>query len=134
MSVLFSCKKDKVTHEFVPALEFKSITPDPVTEYGPVYITVKYIDGNGDLGENEANVKNLFVKDNRIGITYEYRVNQLAPDNSSLPISGNLEIKIDNAVITNGGSEQAVNYSIYIVDKAGNKSNTVTTSTVTIKQ
>ncbi len=127
-----SCKKEKKEYDISPQIEFVSISPNPVNEYQPVYITFKYTDGDGDIGENDANAKNLFVTDNRIGIVYSYRIQQLSPDNEKIPITGNLEAKIDNAVITNGAASQSVTYTVYIVDRAGNMSNTITTPAVNI--
>ena len=117
-----------------PVIEFISITPDPVTEYQPLTITFKYLDGDGDLGENNANVKNLFITDNRIAVTYSYRISQLSPDNATIPIQGTLETKIDNAVINGTAVEQTLTYSIYIVDRAGHKSNVITTPPVMIRK
>ena len=132
--LLLSCKKEKIEYDINPKLEFISITPDPVDEYQPLLIIFKYTDGDGDLGENNSTAKNLFVTDNRIGITYSYRIKQLAPDNEQLPITGNLEAKIENAVITNNALSQTVNFSLYIVDRAGHSSNILTTTEVTIKK
>ncbi|MBC7766297.1 MAG: DUF4330 family protein, partial [Hyphomonadaceae bacterium] len=49
-----------------PSIEFVSMTPNPAVKYqDEIRITIKYIDGDGDLGENIPDVKNLFVTDNR---------------------------------------------------------------------
>ncbi len=133
-TILASCKKEKKEYDSIPVIEFISITPDPVTEYQPLVITFKYSDGDGDLGENDPNVKNLFVTDKRIGITYSYRIKQLSPENSIIPIQGSLEVKIDNAVINGNSVEQLVNYSIYIVDRSGHSSNIILTPSVIIRK
>ena len=132
--LLFSCKKDKIEYEVMPVIEFISISPDPVKEFQPLTIIFKYTDGDGDLGENDPTIKNLFITDNRVAVTYEYRINQLSPDNTNIPIQGKLETIIDNAVINGTAVEQTVTYSIYIVDRAGHKSNEITTSSIVIKQ
>ena len=132
--LLTSCKKDKKEYETTPVITFKSISPNPVTEYEPLLITFEYTDGDGDLGENNASVKNLFVTDNRIGITYSYRIQQLSPANAIIAIQGTMDAKIDNAVITNNAVEQYVNYSLYVTDRAGHKSNIITTNDVLIKK
>jgi hypothetical protein len=129
-----SCKKDKQEYPVEPVIEFISITPAVVTEFSSLNIIFSYTDGDGDLGENKADIKNLFITDNRIGITYAYRIKQLAPGNEALPIRGNLEAKIANAVITNSSAEQFVNFSIYITDRAGHQSNTIETGSVLIKK
>jgi len=128
-----SCKKDAEALDIVPAIEVLSISPGLANEYSDeLIIRLSYTDGDGDLGENSATIKNCFVTDNRIGVTSSYRIKQLAPDGSSIPIKGQLEINIGGQGITNGASQQDVAFSIYIVDRAGHSSNIVNTSPVTI--
>ena len=49
-------------------------------------------------------------------------------------IQGTFTIKINGTGITDESSSQQVNYNIYVKDRAGNKSNTITTSSITIQQ
>ena len=132
--LLFSCEKEQVTSD-TPIIEFKSISPTTVQEYSDeIIITISYSDGNGDLGENNPDIHNLFVEDNRNGIVYQFRIPHLAPDNNSIAIEGDFNITINGSGITDESSSQQVNYTIYVTDRAGNKSNTITTSTITIQQ
>ena len=118
-----------------PIIEFKSILPTTVQEYSDdIIITISYSDGNGDLGENDPDIHNLFVEDNRNGIVYQFRIPHLAPDNNSIAIEGDFNITINGSGITDESSSQQVNYAIYVTDRAGNKSNTITTSTITIQE
>jgi hypothetical protein len=131
----FSCKKETVTFDTTPTLEYLSITPSIAHQYtDKVVITVKYTDGDGDLGENTTGVKNCFVRDNRIGIVYEYRIQQLGPDAATIPITGNLNIEIGGQGITDGSSSQSASYTVYLKDRAGHQSNSVTTGNITIQQ
>ena len=134
--LLFSCKKDDDDEiGLAPEIEFLSIEPAVVKEYqDSITVTIKYTDGDGDLGENQAEVRNLFMTDNRNQITYEFRVSELAPAGSSITIQGNLSVGLKNTAITDGSDAQSVNYSIYMVDRAGNRSNTVTTSSVMVEK
>ena len=129
-----SCKKeDSTVLSAVPEIEMISVTPLQPKEYiDSIVFTIHYKDGDGDLGENGPDVKNLFLTDNRIGITHEYRIQQLAPSGTSIAIQGNLNVVLNNLVITDSSATQNANFSIYVKDRAGNKSNTVTTSTITI--
>ena len=77
---------------------------------------------------------NLFVKDSRNDIEYKFRIPQLAPNNNSIAIEGNFNITINGSGITDSTASQKVNYAIYVKDRAGNKSNTITTSSITIQQ
>ena len=129
-----ACKKDEVDYSDVkPQIEFISITPSNATEFeDELALTISYRDGDGDLGENAPEVKNLFVKDSRNGLTYEYRIPQLAPSDTEIIIEGNLEIDLNTVAIVGTGDSETVTFDVHIVDRAGNISNTITTSTVTI--
>jgi len=132
--LLFACKKDE-TLSVVPTIEFQSISPSIAQEYiDDIIITISYADEDGDLGENSPDIDNLFVEDSRNGIVYHYRIPQLAPNGNEISIEGNFNIKINGTGITDESSSQQVNYNIYVKDRAGNKSNTITTSSITIQQ
>ena len=134
MVLLFSCTKDE-TLSVVPAIEFQNINPLIAQEYiDDIIITISYTDEDGDLGENSPDINNLFVEDSRNGIVYHYRIPQLAPNGNEIAIEGNFNIKINGTGITNSSNSQQVNYAIYVKDRAGNKSNTITTSNITIQQ
>ena len=129
-----SCKKDKIEFDAIPSIEVTAITPGSVAEYTEaVTITIKYKDGDGDLGENTSGIKNCFVTDNRIGITSSFRIQQLAPDGASIPITGTCTLDIGGQGITDTPlTSQNVSFNIYIVDRAGHVSNTVSTPTIVI--
>ena len=130
--LLFSCKKQESSSPF---LLFESISPDSVQEYtDDIIITISYSDVDGDLGENDPDIHNLFVEDNRNGIEYQFRIPHLAPNNNSIAIEGNFNITINGSGITDETSIQQVNYTIYVTDRAGNNSNTITTSNITIQK
>ncbi len=131
--LLASCKKDESSISDVPAIEFVSATPASVVEFQDKLIfTISYTDGNGDLGENSSSVKNLFLTDSRNNVMYKYRISQLAPDGSSIAIKGTLSVELNNTGITDGSNSQTFTYSIYVVDRAGNQSNSVSTTPVTV--
>jgi len=133
--VAFSCKKDKKEYDATPQIEFVSLTPSTVFQNkDSITFTIKYSDGDGDLGENTPDVKNLFLTDNRIHIPYSYRVGMLAPSGSSIPIQGTLNVVLKNTSLTDSTNQQTTTFSIYVVDRAGNQSNSVTSSVVTIKK
>ena len=132
--LLFSCKKDDVLN-VVPTVKFQSISPLTAQEYiDDIIITISYADEDGDLGENSPDIDNLFVEDSRNGIIYHFRIPQLAPNENEISIEGNFNIKINGSGITNSSTSQQVNYDIYVKDRAGNKSNTITTSSIVIQQ
>lgn len=134
VALITGCKKDKNEFSEVPEIEFVSITPAVAEQYtDAVTITLRYKDGDGDLGENDADVRNCFITDNRIGIRYEYRIRQLAPDGAQIPIQGNLDVQIGGQGITDtAATTQAATFTIFVRDRAGHPSNSVTTGSITI--
>ena len=133
LSLTYSSCKKKEKSSTTPILEFVSISPSSAVEYqNSITITFSYDDLDGDLGEDNPNVYNLFVTDSRNSVTYQYRISQLSPSGSNIHIKGNLNTVIKGTAITDGSSAQAVTYSLYLKDRAGNTSNTITTSAITI--
>ena len=131
--IFSSCKKDEDGLSVVPQLTFESISPTSIEEFGgPITFSISYQDGDGDLGENDPNVKNLFLQDQRNGITYEYRIQELAPLGTDIAIIGIIDIVLNTTSITDGSNEQEVTFDIYAIDRAGNSSNTITSSPLTI--
>lgn len=131
--LLGSCGKNDDLISEVPQIEFVSLNPAIVNESeGPIYFTISYTDGDGDLGENTPDVKNLFLKDLRNNIEYEYRLQQLAPDGSNIAIQGTFEIELNNTTITDGSNQQTFSYEIRVIDRAGNQSNVITSTPLTV--
>ena len=128
------CGNDEPVSE-IPHLEFVSVNPEQVQVFEDNLIfTIFYQDGDGDLGENNPDLHNLFLKDNRNDIVYEYRIEQLAPDDANITIQGELNIELSGTGITDGSQEQSTTFDIYVIDRAGNKSNTITSSNIIIVQ
>ncbi len=134
ITTLASCGKGDEAPRPVPVIKFVSVSPATVTQYADsLTFTIEYTDGDGDLGSNDPDVKNLFLTDSRNGVQYEFRVKQLAPNNSNIAITGNLTVVLDQVGIIGMGAAETATYSIYVTDRAGNVSNTVITSEVTIQ-
>ena len=117
----------------IPAIEFISVSPQSATQYSDsLTFVIGYEDGDGDLGSNDPDTRNLFLTDSRNNVTYEFRVKQLSPTGSTISIKGNLSVVLDNVGLINGSTTETTVYSIYVVDEAGNRSNTVKSDVVTI--
>ena len=130
--IFSSCKKEEKA-SLSPTIEFLEISPSIAAELeDEIILKIKYTDENGDLGENDSEVKNLFVLDTRNGVEYSFRVQQLAPTGAEIAIEGQLSINIKTMVITDESSEQLATFSVYMYDRAKNKSNTISTTLITI--
>jgi hypothetical protein len=129
------CKKEEPISK-VPSIKFLSITPNPAVKYqDEIKVTIEYTDGDGDLGENIADAKNAFITDSRNNVIYEFRIARLAPDNANIIINGQLIFNLaPQGFIDDNNITETTTYSIYIKDRAGNASNTVQTSSLTINK
>lgn len=118
-----------------PTIGLVQSGPDTVYEFvDSIYFKISYEDGDGDLGENNTDDKNLFVTDNRNGIQYKYRIRELVPGNTNVPVQGVLAFSINNTFIIGTGKEELVTYNIHVVDRAGNTSNTLTSQQILIRR
>ena len=133
LSILaFSCSKDPDPISPIPAIEFVSVTPGTVNEYADsVTFRIHYRDGDGDLGENTPDVRNCWVRDPRNGVEYGFRIRQLGPD-AVAAIEGYLNITLPSLALVNGTTSETAAFTIWVKDRAGNSSNEVTSSVVTI--
>jgi hypothetical protein len=128
--LIAGCSEDEPVYSDVPEIKFVSVSSTNVNSSDPLTFVISYQDGDGDLGENSPTARNLYLTDSRIGSAYQYRISELSPSNSII-IRGTLSVKLDHANLLGAGPENVV-YSIYVVDRAGHASNTVTSPTVTV--
>ncbi len=129
-----ACSKEKNTISPIPAIGFESVTPANVKQFtDSITFRISYKDGDGDLGENIDTVCNVFLTDSRNNVTYKYRLKQLSPTNSEIAISGFVNIKLGSvSLLDANATQESATFSIYVKDRSGNASNTVTSSAVTI--
>ena len=133
--LLPACKKkdDIDLKDPIPQVLSVTVSPGTVRAFqDSVVFLVQYRDGDGDLGENTPSAKNLFLVDNRIGITETYRIQELAPDGANVPITGTLRVILPSTGTTNGASSQSATFTVYLRDRAGHESNRFVTSAITI--
>jgi hypothetical protein len=77
---------------------------------------------------------NLFMEDSRNGVVYGFRVRQLAPDDAEIAITGNLNVEVPSVPIIGSGDTETLTYTIHMIDRAGNESNRVVTSPITVNR
>lgn len=141
LALLLSCKKEKGNDPLppisnVPEIELSGTSSTSINQFDDITLTVKYTDGNGDLGESDANINSIFVTDNRdISIVHKFHLQPLAPVGQDVAIQGNLKIKIENVILLDqSNTSENASFSVYILDRAGNKSNIVTSPSVRISK
>lgn len=138
-ALLTACNKDEVINppiSDVPAIELISVSPGTVVALeDSIVFLVHYIDGDGDLGFNEPDSMSLFITDNRIPLTEEFFVPWLAPEGSDITIEGDLEVQLHNTILTDPDADsETVTFTLWMRDRAGNVSNSVTTQPITVNR
>ena len=134
LMLLVSCSKETEEISTTPEITFETISPGTVKEFADsVVIQLTYTDGDGDLGENGSGIENAFITDSRNNLMYTFRIRQLAPDNANVIIRGKLNIVVPAVALVNTTStSETATFEVYIKDRAGHQSNTITTSSVTV--
>lgn len=98
----------------------------------PLVFKIEYTDGDGDLGTNDDTQRNVFVEDSRIGTTQSFRLQQLAPDGATIPITGTFSLELPFTILTDSVETETARFSMYVVDQAGHASNVVESEAITI--
>lgn len=113
---------------------------------------IKFRDGDGDIGlfsgdavsEDDLKMKYLFKGPNGVftpvdssfgtiqfdTLFYSYRVPNITPDGQYKALDGQIKIKLRTAPLF--GPHAIVKFEITLKDRAGNKSNMVTTNEITV--
>lgn len=133
--LLFSfCKKSESISE-TPVIEFVNVSSTTIRAgQDSLVLTIHYRDGDGDLGENNPDVRNCFVRDSRdAALFYEMRIQQLAPDGATIAIDGELELLIPATGLLNDlNLQEKTTFSIKLIDRAGHESNEIISPEITI--
>jgi hypothetical protein len=130
-----TCTKNSedLTFDLAPSIELLSMSSDTIREFSEtLLININYEDGDGDLGSTDPDINSIFVKDQRLEQSDEYYLGPLAPEGSSISIQGTLNIALANTFILGNADEERTVFTIHVVDRAGNKSNVIETSPITI--
>lgn len=140
----WACTKPPV-FDIEPSIEFVGFSQDTVQQLvGGTEFAIAFTDGDGDLGTNEDGVVNLFIEDTRRGTMTSYQIPPIPQQGVGDGISG--EIYIDYAQVccirqsnppqscqNIPNTYQEVIFAIYVEDNAGNRSNVVETTPLTVR-
>lgn len=130
--LLAACKKEEVMPA-APEIAFVSMSAQSVHEFDErVTVRFSYKDGDGDLGQQDPDNYTLWVKDARLQGTDGYHIPPLAPEDADVPIQGELEVELNALFLLGNSGQEETSYTMYVVDRAGNRSNEFTTGMITI--
>lgn len=129
-----SCVKyEEVSESSKPSITYERVLPASPKEFSDsIRIIIKYKDGDGDLGSEDPDDLNIYVKDNRLDNPDYYHLHALAPPNSNIAIEGELVIRLKNTFLIGSGASEKTSYEVKLRDQAGNWSNSIVTDFITI--
>ena len=139
LALVFSCVKPQ-EYPDEPVIAFLSMTKDTMPRglaTDSTLVTLSFTDGDGDIGRKDT-ISDIFIIDNRDSNLTKGRIPFVPPLGGANGIKGEIFVVIDNSCcifpnpLYSGCTElflsypyDQVPYSIYIVDRKGNKSNVV---------
>jgi hypothetical protein len=129
---LAACRKEAALDP-VPAIELVSVGPQQVLAFDEaVRVRFTYADGDGDLGTADPDAYTLWVKDSRLGSADGYHIPPLAPPDAQVAIQGELEVELSPLFLLGNSGQEVMTYSFFVTDRAGNRSNELTTAAITV--
>ena len=130
-----SCEKvsDEPVFDLAPRIELLEVSSDSIVQFQDnLNIRISYEDGDGDLGNEDPDINSIFVKDARLQNIEGYYVAPIAPVGSNVSIKGTLNLILEKTFILGNADEEKTSFDIYLIDQAGNQSNTIETDPITI--
>lgn len=147
---IFSCI-NAPNYNDIPNLEFISFSNNTMSQAplnsDTTIVSLSFTDGDGDLGYGMGDPGvNIFVVDNRTGEFYDrFRIPAIPEQGANNGVSGVINMVLlntccvfppqDSIPACESPSQYPTNdltFNIYMVDRAGNKSNEVTTPIITL--
>lgn len=130
--IAISCKKKEEVNPN-PEITFQSVSSNEVTSFdNNLIISISYIDHQGDIGETDPDKKTVKIKDSRLDEADWYHIQPITPDLQELDTKGEFTVTLPPLFMLGNGSQESTMFSIQIIDRAGNLSNTITTPSITI--
>lgn len=127
-----SCSKDSALSS-VPVIKFLDVNSTSIKEFkDSLVIRFEYTDADGDIGEDNPDKNDLFVKDRRLVNADYYFVKPLSPPGSEIKITGIISVQIKNSFLLGTGNSELTQFNLKLRDRAGNWSNSINTPNITI--
>lgn len=132
----------------VPEISFVSLSKSNMTQSDlptdSVFVTFSFTDGDGDLGDGPNGAFNVFLTDTRTGFQEnKFRIPEIPQAGTANGIEGEIRLLLfttccifsDSRPPCTASTSEPTNelsYEIYIEDRAGNQSNIIETSLITL--
>jgi hypothetical protein len=145
---IYSCA-DKPNFTDAPQIEFDSFSKNIMNQGSlnndTTFLFLNFSDGDGDIGFGLGNSNtNVFITDNRTGEKYApFRIPTIPVEGANNGVNGKIRLmlfttccifpdEIPPCEVVEDYPTNELTLDIYIVDRAGNQSNTITTQPITL--
>lgn len=124
---------DELPFAVEPSIELLRISDTELTEFTEsLELTLRYEDGDGDLGNADADVNSIFVRDERLTEPDAYYLAPLAPADARIGITGNLTVILSPTFRLGNAATETTTLTLWLTDRAGHESNRLTVGPLTI--
>ena len=129
-----ACTDDLVLPNRAPVVQIVGLSPDTARAWqDTLTLSFTYQDDNGDLGSPDPNRIAIELTDSRLPTPDTYALAPLLDLDSIKAIAGTIHLKIKPTfILGNQTQQQSYRYSLVLIDRAGNRSNTALSPTVTV--
>lgn len=125
---------DDLVFDDVPRIEIIEFPNDTLDEFiDTLRFSLRYEDGNGDLGSAEIDEYHLYVHDLRFPRADSFFIGLIGPLDINHSIQGVLHVSLPPVYITTNRSLETTSFEIRMRDRSGNISNTVKTEQLWIQ-
>ena len=140
LAILLSCSKESDDGlgaspiSKIPEIKIEKVSPNPVSQFENLVFEISYTDGDGDIGNEDADVHALEITDRRDDILHTFHIPPQAPD-AGIVIRGVFVVELENLILLDqaNNSEEA-EFSVRLQDRSGNWSDVVISEVVTINK
>lgn len=130
---ILACEKE--TPDLAPSISLQSVAPTLVQEFtDSIVFIINYEDYDGDLGFPNADSLSLWILDQRLNTPDRFFIPPLAPLTEEVHIQGEFRLVLPNTFRLGTGPQETTSFDIWIKDRKGNISNTITSPLITITE
>ena len=123
--MMVSCREDgEIPFSDAPEIQLLEVSHDTLVEYKETLVlTIKYKDGDGDIGFESPDKYALHVRDTRLERFDGFYIG---------PVEGRIDIEFPNLFVFGNGQFEKTFFEIKMIDRAGHESNILMTDAVVI--
>ena len=116
----------------IPKISIEKLSPSSIKQFETIVFHIRYTDGDGDIGNQDADIESLEILDTRDDILHSFHVPPQSPT-TGIAITGVLIVELENLILMDqNNSTEDVVFEVRLRDNKQNWSKVVESSPVTI--